>query len=91
LRESSCFAALRFTHLELFLVRILITYAPIVGVFSFFSPGAPTVFLREGCTGNITPCSVLAVVQITSFLPSARGLEFPLFDGDTRTLLQSQW
>jgi hypothetical protein len=58
---------------------------------SFFSLGALAVFLREGYTGYITPCRVLAMVQITSFLPSVRGLEFPLFDGSTGALLQSQW
>jgi hypothetical protein len=30
------------------------------------------------------------MVQITSFLPSARGLEFLLFDGGVGTLLQSE-
>jgi hypothetical protein len=54
---------------------------------TFISPGAPAVFLREGCAGNVAPCRVLAVVQITSFLPSVRGLEFPLFDADAGTLL----
>jgi hypothetical protein len=57
----------------------------------FFSPGAPTVFLRERYAGYVTPCSVLVVVPITSFLPSVRGLEFPFFDGGTGALLQSQW
>jgi hypothetical protein len=31
------------------------------------------------------------VVLITSFLPSASGLHFLLFDGSTGALLQSQW
>jgi hypothetical protein len=30
-------------------------------------------------------------VQFTSFLPSVRELEFPLFDEETEALLQSQW
>jgi hypothetical protein len=38
-----------------------------------------------------TPCKVLIVVPITSFLYSARGLEFLLFDRDAGALLQSQW
>jgi hypothetical protein len=45
----------------------------------------------EGYAGNVTPCRVLVVVQITSFLPSARGLEFLLFDGGVGTLLKSLW
>jgi hypothetical protein len=35
-------------HLELFLVRALIPYVPVVVVLRLFSPGAPAVFLREG-------------------------------------------
>jgi hypothetical protein len=68
-------------HLELFLVRVLILCAPVVGVFSFFSPGAPTVFLREGYAGYVTPCRVLVAVLITSLLPSRKGLELLVFDG----------
>jgi hypothetical protein len=56
------------------------------GVF-FFSSGIPAVFLREGCARYVTPCRVLFVVPIASFLPSVRGLEFPLSDGDTKALL----
>jgi hypothetical protein len=59
--------------------------------FGFFSPGAPAVFLREGYARNVNHCRVLVVVQITSFLPSVRGLNFPLFDGGIGTLPQSQW
>jgi hypothetical protein len=70
-------SALRFLHLKLFLVRVLIPCAPVVGVLTFISPGAPAVFLREGCAGNVAPCRVLAVVQITSFLPSVRGWSSP--------------
>jgi hypothetical protein len=53
----------------------------VVGVLRgfFFLPGAPAVFLREGYAGYLTPCTVPVVVQITSFLSSARRLEFPLF------------
>jgi hypothetical protein len=58
-----------------------------LGFLGFFSPGAPEVFLREGYAGYVTPCKVLIVVLITSFLPSLRGLEFSLFDGDAETLL----
>jgi hypothetical protein len=61
-----------------------------LGVLRFFSPGALAVFLRERYAGNVTPCSVLVVLQITSFLPSARRVEFLLFDWGTGTLLQSQ-
>jgi hypothetical protein len=57
----------------------------------FFSPGSSSVFLREGYAEYITPCRALVVVLITSFLSSARGLEFLLFDGGTGALLQSQW
>jgi hypothetical protein len=34
---------------------------------------------------------VLVVRQITSVLPSEKGLEFPLFDGSAGALLQSWW
>jgi hypothetical protein len=71
-----------FIHLELFLVRILIPYALVVGVLRFF--------FGKKYSGNITPCGNLVVVQITSFLHSVRGLEFPLFDVGAGTLLQSQ-
>jgi hypothetical protein len=60
---------LRFMHLELFWVRILIPCALVVGVLSFF----PAVFLREGYAGYVTSYRVLDVVPITSFLSSARG------------------
>jgi hypothetical protein len=39
------------------------------------------VFVREGHAGYITPCRVLVVVPIASFLPSVKGLEFPLLIG----------
>jgi hypothetical protein len=39
------------------------------------------VLLREGYSGYVILCRVLVVVPIASFLPSVRGLEFPLFDG----------
>jgi hypothetical protein len=86
------YSALRFTHLELFLVRILVPYAPVVGVFVFFffPPGTPAVFVREGYAGYVALCRVLIVVLITTFLFSARGLDFQLFDGGIRALLQSQ-
>jgi hypothetical protein len=77
-------------HVELFWVRVLIPYAPVVGVlWGFFSPGASAVFLREGYAGYVTPCGALVVVPISSFLPSVRGLEFLLFDGGSGALLQS--
>jgi hypothetical protein len=59
-------SALRFIHLELFLVTVLISCAPVVGVLSFlfFNLGAPTVLLRAV---YVTPCRILAVVMITSF------------------------
>jgi hypothetical protein len=74
----------------LVLVGVSIPCTPVVRVLSFFSPRAPEVFLREGYAGNFTPCWVLVVVQIISFLPSARGLEFPIFDSGMGTLLPSQ-
>jgi hypothetical protein len=49
------------------------------------------VFLREGYVGYVTLCRVLLVMQITSFLPEVKGLEFLLFDGGAGALLQSQW
>jgi hypothetical protein len=70
-------------HLELFLVRVLI----LCWGFEVFSPEAPAVFLREEYAGNVTPYRVLVVVQITSFLPTARGLEFPPFDWGAGILL----
>jgi hypothetical protein len=54
--------------------------------FEFFSPEDSAIFLREGYAGNVIPCGVLVVVQITSFLPSAKGLEFLLFDGGSPTV-----
>jgi hypothetical protein len=60
-------------------------------LFFFFPPGAPAVVLREEYAGYVAPDRVLVVVSIASFLPSVRGLEFPLFDGGTGALLQSQW
>jgi hypothetical protein len=36
-----------------------------------------SVFLRKEYAGNVTPCRVLVVVKITSFLPSVKGVEFP--------------
>jgi hypothetical protein len=59
--------------------------------FEVFSPGIPAVSLREGCADNVTPYRVLVVGQITSFLPSAKGREFPLLDVGAEALLQSQW
>jgi hypothetical protein len=76
--------------LELFGVKVLILCAPVVGVLSFFL-GAPAVFLRERYAGYVSHCRVLVVVPVTSFLPSAKGLEFSLFDGGREALLQSQW
>jgi hypothetical protein len=79
-------------HLELFLVMVLISCAPVVGVLGFFfSPGASVVFHREGCAGNVTLCRVLVVVLITSLLPSVRRLKFPLFDGGAEAHMQLQW
>jgi hypothetical protein len=72
-------------HLELVWVRVLISCGPVVGVLRFFFSWNSSSFPQRG---NVTPCSAV-VVQITSFLPSARGLEFLLFDGSTGTLLQS--
>jgi hypothetical protein len=71
------YSVLRFVHLELFLVRVFIPCAPIVGVLRFFSPGAPAVFLREGYAGNVTSCWVLVVLQITFFSPFSEGAGVP--------------
>jgi hypothetical protein len=48
------------------------------------------VFLREGYAGYITPYRVVVVVIMISFLSTAYGLEFLLFDGVAGTLLQLQ-
>jgi hypothetical protein len=72
-----------------FLVRDLIPCALWLG-FWVFSPGVPAVFLREGYARYVIPCRVLAVVQMTSFLPSVRELDSQLFDGGVVTLLQFQ-
>jgi hypothetical protein len=56
---------LRFTHLELFLVRVLIPCVLVVGVLSFLA-GAPAEFFREGYAGYVIPCRVLVVVPIAS-------------------------
>jgi hypothetical protein len=42
---------------------------PCSWAFEFFSPGASAVFLREGYVGYVTPCRVLVVVPIISFVP----------------------
>jgi hypothetical protein len=68
-------------HPELFLVMVLIHCASVVGVLRFFSSGAPAVFLREGYAGYVTPWRVQVLVLITTFLSSARELEFVLFMG----------
>jgi hypothetical protein len=47
------------------------------------------VFLREGYAGYVTPCRILVVLQITSFLLSASQLEFQLFDGGMGTLMKT--
>jgi hypothetical protein len=71
-------------HLDSFLVRVLIPFAPIVGLFCFLffflSPGALAMYLREGFARYVIPCSVLVVVTITSFLSSLKRLELLLFD-----------
>jgi hypothetical protein len=56
-----------------------------------FSPGASAVFLREEYAGYDAPCRILVLLQIASFLTSVRGLDFLLFDGGVRALLQLQW
>jgi hypothetical protein len=63
-------SVLKFTHLELFLVWVLISWG-----FEFFSPGVPVVFLSEECAGNTTSFRVLVVVQITSFLSAGTSLQ----------------
>jgi hypothetical protein len=40
-------SSLSFKYLNLFSIRVLIPCDPVVGFYAF-SPGAPTVFLREG-------------------------------------------
>jgi hypothetical protein len=79
-------------HLELFLVRVLVPYVPVVGVLwvFFFSPRAPEAFLREGYTGYVTLCRIL-VMLITFFLFSVRGLDLLPFGGVAGALLQLQW
>jgi hypothetical protein len=49
-------------------------------------------FLREEYAGYVTPCSVLVVVPITSFLPSVRRLEeeILLLNQGSGVLLQVQ-
>jgi hypothetical protein len=47
------------------------------------------MFLREGYACYVTPCRILVVVLITSFLSSVRGLEFLFYDGGTEAFLQS--
>jgi hypothetical protein len=57
----------------------------------FVPPGALAVFFREEYARYVTPCWVLVVVPIVSFLTSVRGLKFPLFNGGKGALLQLQW
>jgi hypothetical protein len=56
--------------------------------FEFFSPGALAVFLKEGVCWKCYPLHGSFCGADYLFLPSARGLEFPLFDGGMWTLLQ---
>jgi hypothetical protein len=46
-------------------------------VLFLFFPGVPAVFLREGYTGNITPCRVLVVQFTYLFSPLSEGTEAP--------------
>jgi hypothetical protein len=48
---------LRFKHLELVLVRVLILCAPVVGVLIFFSWSIP--LFKEGNARYVSPCRVL--------------------------------
>jgi hypothetical protein len=57
--------------LGLFLVRVLIPFAPVVGVLSFFLLKLQQSS-SEGYARNVTPCRIL-VIQITSFLSLIRG------------------
>jgi hypothetical protein len=66
------------------------SYTPVVGVSSFFLLELQQ-FYTESYAGYVIPCRVLTVLPITSYFLSVRGLEFPLFDGGTGTLLHSQW
>jgi hypothetical protein len=75
-------------HLELGLARVLIPYASVVGLLSFFTQ-SPSSFPQKGVCWK--SCRDFVMVQITSFLSSERELEFLLFDGGMRTLLKSHW
>jgi hypothetical protein len=82
---------LRFTHLELFLVRVLIPCASIVGVLSFFLQEL-NQYPQRGVCWKCYPFqgSCCGVDYLFSALSEVRGLEFLLFDWGTGTLLQSQ-
>jgi hypothetical protein len=84
-------SAQRFMHLELFWVKLLIPCAPGVGFCGFFLSWCSHSIPQRGVRWILYPCRVLVVVPITSFFSSARGLEFLLFDGGARALLQSHW
>jgi hypothetical protein len=45
------------------------------------------VFLREVHAGYVIPCRVFVLMPVVSFLPSVRGLEYPLSDGSPEALL----
>jgi hypothetical protein len=85
--EKKFHFALRFMLLQWFFIIVLILYAPVVDVLRFFSPGAPVVLLIEGYAGYITPCRIFAVVPISPFISSVRGMEFLFFEGGTGVLL----
>jgi hypothetical protein len=83
-------SVLRFIHLELFLVRILILCVPVVGVLSFFS-GTSSSILQRGVCWICSLCRVLLVLQITSFFSSLMELELLLWCGCGGAPVVTEW
>jgi hypothetical protein len=68
-------------HLELFLVRVLISCDPVVEVLKFFLLELSGVPQRMVCWICYPLQGSCCGAEIASFLSSERGLEFLLFDG----------
>jgi hypothetical protein len=90
LMESDCLAvSLRFTHLELFLVKVLIPCVFVIGVVSFFSWSSSSVLQRRVCWICYPLLGSCAANYLFSLFSKGAGV--PIFDACGGTLMQSQW
>jgi hypothetical protein len=81
---------LRFTHVEFFLLRVLIPYAPVVGVLNFFLLVLPSSVPQRGVYLICYPLQgSCGVDYFFSFLSDVVGV--PALCWDMGALLQSQW